>query len=245
MKLIITIAAAMLLVYGVIKLVPSVFNILGNRAYAAGNKEKALKYYKKSSEVFGGSTNNKISYALILMRTGRFQEAEQLLNNVILFGGAKPNEKNSAKAYRCMAYQKLGRLDEALEDAEELFENFKNTTTYGMLGYLRQLKGGAELEFCKEAYEYNSDDRDICDNLALAYIRTGDYDKAEEITDKLREDFPKFTEGYYHSAIIAIKKGDKNAAEEYLDQIAGCNKTAMTTVSEEEINNLREEIKNA
>ncbi len=245
MKSIITFGAIALLIYGIVKIIPSVFWVLANRAFADGDKEKAMKHYKTASEIFGGSANNKITYALMLMRVGRYAEAELILNNIILYSGVKPNVKYTAKAYRCMAYQKQGRLDDALEDAEELFERFKSTTTYGMLGYLRQLKGGAELDFCKEAYDYNSDDRDICDNLAVAYIRMGEFDKAAEITKDLREKFPEFTEGFYHSAIVALKKGDKKAAEEHIDAIKDCSRTAMTTVSEEEIDRLREEIKNA
>ena len=243
-KLIIVLMAA-LLIFGIIKLIPGIFAALGNNAYSNGDKEKAVSFYKKAAEFGGGTANNKMMYALLLMRIGSFNDAERILNGVILYSGAKPAEKHMAKAYRAMLYSKTGRLDDALEDAEETFESFKNTTTYGMLGYLRQLKGIDSLNFCIEAYEYNSDDRDICDNLVAAYISAGKYDEAEKLTDKLRAEFPEFVEGFYHSAVIALKKGDKDSAAEYLDKIAECNRTEMTTVSEEEIKNLREEIKNA
>ncbi len=237
------VALVLFLVYGVIKLIPGVFAMLGNNAFANGDVEKAMEFHKKAAD--RGKPENKITYALLLMRTGNFREAEGILNSIILYGGVKSNVKYTAKAYRCMIYEKTDRLDEAIEDAEEIFESFKNTATYGIVGYLRQCKGDAALEFCKEAYEYNSDDRDICDNLAVAYLRTGDLDKAEEITAKLREDFPQFVEGFYHSAITALKKGDKKAAAECLESIDDCKRTAMTTVSEEEIEKLREEINNA
>ncbi len=245
MKSIILIAMAVLIIVGIYKLIPGVFVAKGNAAYSDGDIKKALDYYEKAIKLSGGSPQHKIAYSVMLMRTGDFKKAEQLLNEVILYGGIKKEDKINARLFRCMVYQKTDRLDEALEDAEEIFETFKNTTVYGLVGYLRQLKGGAELDLCLEAYDYNSDDRDICDNLVVAYIRSGELEKAEEIAADLREDFPAFVEGFYHSAVIAKTKGDKDLAKEYVDSIKNCKRTMMTTVSEEEINALREEIENA
>lgn len=245
MKSIILIAMAVLAVVGIYKLIPGIFVAKGNAAYSDGDIKKTLEYYEKAIKLSGGNAQHKTAYSVMLMRTGDFKKAEQLLNEVILYGGAKPNEKINAKLFRCMVYQKTDRFDEALEDAEEIFETFKNTTVYGLIGYLRQLKGGAELDLCLEAYDYNSDDRDICDNLVVAYIRSGELKKAEKIAKDLRENFPAFVEGFYHSAIIAKIRGEKALAKEYLEAIKDCKRTMMTTIREEEINALREEIENA
>lgn len=238
---IILIILAVLIIAAIYKLIPGIFAAKGNAAFSEGDTQKALEYYKKAISFSGGSSQQKTAYALMLMRVGEFKTAEQLLNEIILDSSAKQNDKMSAKVYRCMVYQKSDRLDEALEDAEELFEVFKNTAVYGMLAYLRQLKGGAELELCLEAYDYNSDDRDICDNLVVAYIRSGEFEKAEELASELREKYPAFVEAFYHSAMIALKRGDKAAAIGYLDSIKDCRRTMMTTVSEEEIAALREQ----
>ena len=245
MKLIITIAAIIMLIYGVVKCISAVFILNGNKAYNDGNNKKALSCYKITASLPLAGASSKIMYALMLMRSGEFEEAEKLLSGIILYGKTKPQEKFNAKAYRCMAKQKLGRLDEATDDAEELFESCKNTVTYGMLGYLRQLRGGTELKLCKEAYDYNSDDRDICDNLAVAYIRSGNFGEAEKLTEKLRHEYPDFAEAFYHSAQLALKKGDKQAAQMYADKISECHFTAMTTVTKKDIEELEDEIKNA
>lgn len=245
MKLIITIAAVILLIYGAVKILSIALVINGNKAYNDGNNKKALDCYKKATGMPFAGTSSKIMYALMLMRSGEFETAEKLLSEIILYGKTKPQEKFNARAYRCMTKQKLGRVDEAIEDAEELFENCKNTVTYGMLGYLRQLKGGAELELCKEAYGYNSDDRDICDNLAVAYMRSGNFAEAEKLTEWLRSEYPDFAEAYYHSAQLALKKGDISAAKAYADKVSDCHFTAMTTVTKKDIEELEDEIKNA
>ena len=245
MNLIIIIAAVILLIYGAVKIISAAFVLSGNKAYNDGNNQKALDCYRKAAGMPLAGTSSKIMYALMLMRSGEFEKAENLLSEIILYGKTKPQEKFNARAYRCMAKQKLGKLDEATEDAEELFESCKNTVTYGMLGYLRQLRGGAELELCKEAYGYNSDDRDICDNLAVAYIRSGNLAEAEKLTEKLRSEYPDFAEAFYHSAQLALKKGDVSAAKAYADKIADCHFTAMTTVTQKDIEELKDEIKNA
>ena len=53
---------------------------------------------------------------------------------------------------------------------------------------------------------------------------------------------PSFVEAYYHSALIAEALGDTKRALEYLDKVDGCVRSAMTTVSEEQICELKERL---
>ncbi|MBQ6907908.1 MAG: tetratricopeptide repeat protein [Clostridia bacterium] len=240
-----SIVAGVLLIFAVYKLTPAILKMVAVRALADGDNDKATSMYKKASQIFGGNNQYKTEYALVLMRLGEFKQAENVLNSIILDGKIPQKEKINAKTYRAMAYHKQGRTDEATEAMEELFETAKNTVVYGMLGYLKQLSGDAELEFCKEAYDYNSDDRDICDNMLVAYIRTGDFGNADKIAEALREKYPQFVEGFYHSALLELKKGDSQKAKEFLDRTSDCRRSMLTTVSEEEIEELRKEIENA
>mgnify|MGYP000164043595 CR=1 FL=1 len=68
-----------------------------------------------------------------------------------------------------MVYYKQGRLDEAIEDAQSMMnEGYRNSSIYGMLGYFKLLRNDdldETTKLCEEAYDYNSDDRDIKDNL--------------------------------------------------------------------------------
>lgn len=242
MKYIITLAAVILLIYGIFRMIPAVLGIMGNKAFADGDMKKAIRLYKKASQM---SARHAKMYAVLLMRDGSFREAETILNGIILDRKTKPADAVSAKVYRAMAQNKLGKTEEALENAEELFEDVKNTQIYSLIGYLRQENGDAALQVCEEAYDYNSDDRDICDNLVNAYIMTGDYKKAEETAAELREKYPEFVEGFYHSALIAKECGDYKKAAEYAEAALKGKRNALTTVSEEKINALKEEIKNA
>lgn len=237
------IIAAVAVVLIIRALLPIVYAAKAGKAYAENNIAKAVEYYKVAAA--SGKTEHKLNYALMLMRSGDFRTAEAVFNGIVLDGAVPANDKLRAKLYRCMLYEKTDRLDDALEDAEEAFERMKNTAAYGVLGHLRQKKGGAELDFCLEAYDYNSDDRDICDNLVIAYVRSGELEKAKELASEIREKFPTFLEGFYRSAVIADMMGDKAAAKKFLDETENCSRNLLTTVSEEEIEQFRKEIENA
>lgn len=244
MKLLYIILAAVL-VFAAYKLTPTVLKFKAVKALQEGENDKAVSLYKRASHIFGGNNQYKIEYALVLMRLGEYKEAEKTLNTIILDRSIPKKEKINAKTYRAMAYHKEGRTEEAIEEMTELYETVKTTVVYGLFGYLKQLDGTSALDFCLEAYDYNSDNRDICDNLLVAYIREGNFEKADEIADNLRDRYPQFLEAFYHSAILELKKGNKGKAMEFLDKTAECKRSKLTTVSEEEIEKLRSEIENA
>ena len=234
-----------ILAFAIYKMTPIFLKHCALKAFAENDNDKAVSLYKKAATMFGGKTQYKTEYALLLMRLGEYKEAETILNGIILDRAIPQKEKINVKTYRAMVYHKQGRTVEAKEEMEELFETAKTTVVYGMLGYLRQLDGDSALDFCKEAYEYNNDDRDICDNLLVAYIREGNFEEADKIAADLREKYPQFVEAFYHSALLEQKKGNKDLAKEYIDKTADCRRSKLTTVSEEDVENLRKEIENA
>lgn len=237
---------ALILAYAIYANIPAFYELKGNKAYQAGDFGEAKRQYKKAYDTGRTKINSKVNYAYILLRTGDSDEAEDVLNRIIRTKGVKPEQKNKARQQRCMVYYKQGRLDEALEEAYDIFDNgnYKNTTLYGMLGYFKYLTDDADeaLRFCLEAYEYNSDDRDITDNLSLCYYKKGEYEKAKELSDKIISENPQFVEAYYHGAQIAVKCGNYETAKEYLEKIPGCRWSNMTTVSRKEVDELTKEV---
>ncbi len=237
---------AFILAYGIYSYIPSFYVIKANKAYQDGDFEESKKWYKKAYDTNRAKLTMKVSYAYILLRTGDNDEAEAVLDRIIRAKGIKPEQKKQAKQQRCMVYFKQGRLDEAMEEAYEIFDggNYKNTTLYGMLGYFKYLHDDVDdaLKFCLEAYDYNNEDRDIMDNLSLCYYKKGEYEKAKEISDKIISENPKFVEAYYHGAQIAVKCGNYETAKEYLEKIPGCRWSNMTTVTHEEVDRLTKEV---
>lgn len=224
--------------------VPSFYATKGNKAFAAGDNEGALAWYKKAYDTGRASVMIKASYCFVMMRAGLFEDAEAMLSSMLSQKRIDATSRNVLRQYRCMAKFKLGEYDEAMEEAEEVFAEYKNSAMYGILGYFKLMSDKISTEekraFCEEAYEYNSDDRDIADNMAVACMLGGDYESALKYSKELTDKNPKFVEAYYHGAQAAYALGDKKTAMEYLDKTKECSRSAMTTVSEEEIAALRE-----
>lgn len=235
-------------VCSIYKYKPSYYALKGNNAFMAGDENGARELYKKAYDTGRTDIKIKTSYAYVLLRTGYADEAENVLNPIISAAGLAPEKKNLAKQQRCMVYYKQGRLDEAIEDAEAMLnEGFKTTNLYSMLGYFKLLRNDDIEEttrFCEEAYEYNSDERDIKDNLTLCYLKKDELEKAEKISDELVELAPEFVEGFYHGIQIALKLGKYDKAREYADKLENCKRSSMTTVSEEDVERLIQEVRN-
>ena len=222
------------------------YAIKGRTAFSKGDFKEAKRQYKKAMDTGKAKVATRVEYSDILMRTGNFEEAEQVLNNILRYK-LKPENEKVAKLRRCMVYYKMDNLKEAYEDALEIYnEGYKTTYLYGLLGYFKiQMDKTADdtLEFCKEAYDYNSDDRDITDNLAICYYNRGEYEKAKGLSDKILEGNPQFVEAYYHGALIEYALGNYEKVLEYLDKTPDCRWSTMTTVTKEEIEELERKTK--
>ena len=220
----------------------------GDKAYAADDLDGAISYYKKGVDTGRAKFKKKVMYSFLLTRADRPDDALEVLNPLLMNKYLKPEQRFLAKQYRCMANYRKGDIDEALEEARELFDNgYKNTFLYSMIGYFMILKKEDPkkiLEFCKEAYEYNSDERDIIDNLTTACILNNDMENAKQFADLAVEKFPDFVEGRYHAALVYTKLKDKETALFHIDNMDNCKRTPMTTITENDINELKKQISN-
>ena len=241
MGIIVLLVGAAYLVY---RLYPMYFAAKGQQAFQAGDYKAAKEYSEKVYRRM--NFNQRVSYAYMLIRMGEYDRALGILDAYIAIRSLDPKNKNTAKRQRCLAYYRLGRYEEALRDAQDVREaGYVTSALYGLMGML-MLVLNKDLEettkLCEEAYDYDEDDRDIQDNIAICYYLQGDYDMAKEINGYVREENPEFTEGYYHGAQIALKRGEYKAAKEMLDKIPSCNRTEMTTISEDAVKMLSDEV---
>lgn len=203
------------------------------------NFESALKLYEKAYESKDRKFSVDISYSRALSRTGNSEKALEILNNILGLN-LKREVKVVAKETRCLVNYKLGKLDEAYEEAYELFyeSNHTTSTMHALLGLLMLEKNGVTKEttnFCEKAYEYDSDSRDIVDNLAVCCYSNGDYKRGFELCEALTDEHPKFVEGWYHGSQMLDKLGDRKKALEYARKALEGDRNSMTTVSEEDI----------
>ena len=212
-----------------------------NAEFAKKNYDKAFKYYEKAYKSKSRKFTVDISYALALTRAGNPEKALKIINDILSLR-VTDEIKKKAKESRCIINYRLGNNEEAYEEATELFdEGYRTSNMYCIIGYLKLLLNHPIEEtykFCQKAYEYDSDNRDNVDNLAVCCLRLGDYEKAAELGEELIENFPKFVEGWYHAALAQEKLGNFKKAREYAGKIKDCDRTIMTTISESEAENL-------
>lgn len=221
---------------GLYRLRGTIYTIIGNWTYSKGNIDNAIRWFKKAYNIKNRKPNTVVSYAYLLLKSGDTEESEKILTSLINTNIGNDN-KMLAKSNLALVLWKKDRLDDAIAMLEEVLESYKTSTVYGSLGYLYIAKGDLDkaLAFNQEAYEYNSYNKIILDNLGQTYYLRGEYDKAEEIYDKLMLTNPTFPEAYYNHALLLDKTGKTEKAVESLNKALTFKTTFLSTVTGEEI----------
>lgn len=237
--IVVTTAALAYLAY---RLFPTAMAVRGKKAYAAGDYDKAFKAYESAVKTERANLVIKLEYSDLLMQMGKTEEAKELLDKM-LREKLPADTAKILKLRRCMAYYKLGDKEEALNDAEEIYnDGFRTTYLYSVLGFFK-LDCGSNTEdtfrFCREAYEYNESDRDIADNYALALYYKGEYERARSLYNVMTHKYPAFVEGYYHGALVEYAMGNYEKALEYAEKTDECKWSPLTTVTKEELLELK------
>ena len=162
--------AVVLGLYYYFKKLSGLFTMLALRAYGNGDIKGCFRWFELAYKR-GMDIPQKINYAYYLLREGRVERSEKLLNSMLAFS-MKPELKNLAKANHALLLLKTDRLMEAIEELEEIFPQYKTTAVYSNLGYLYILTGDMEKakSFNHEAYEYNSDNAIILDNMVGVFL---------------------------------------------------------------------------
>ncbi len=210
------------------------FCIKRAKAVYGKDPEKALRWFHRGDK-HGMNIGQKEIYAFYLLREGHVEKAEQIYKQ-ILAERLRPELNLKVRSEYAVLLMKTGRIDEAIEELEEVTLNYVNTTTYGTLGYLYLLKNNRRKaeSFNKEAYEYNKDNAIILDNMVQLYIKQENYNEAKKYADELLVKKPYFIEAYYDAAYVYMKLGDFEKALEIAEQGKMCRISFMSTITEEE-----------
>lgn len=213
-----------------------IFIIIASRNYSLGKTELALKWFKRAYDTHKANVRSSVSYAYILLKNADLTKAEQILQKLLK---ENPNNQNTPtiKSIMALVLWKKDDLDAATVMLQEVIETYKTTSVYGSLGYLLILKGDLEkaLQFNLEAYEYNSTDKIILDNLGQNYYLMGMYDKAKEIYEPLIEKAPSFPEPYYNYGLVLEKLGEPEAALDMMKKALDYRFSYLTSISKEEV----------
>lgn len=216
--------------------------IFAYRKYAEGKFADSFKWFERAYK-HGMNLRQKVTYSYYLLREGRVERAEEVLNSILAFN-QKDEDKYLAKSHHALVLMKTGREDEAFEELSEIFPYYKNTTMYGSLGYLYVIcKPFGEAEkFNLEAYDYNSDDAVILDNIVQLYVKYNLFDKAFSYAEKIMEKEPKFIEAYYNAALAAKGMQKYDLAREYLKKTENIQTSFLSNISHDDVNKLLEEL---
>ncbi len=236
-------AVVLLGIYLYFKWLPG-FCVANARRVYPNNPEKALKLFARA-EKFRMNIGQMRIYAYYLLREGQVEKSEEIYKK-LLKAGLKPELRLAVRADYAVLLLKTGRHDEAIAELEDVTVHFTNTTTYGTLGYLYLLKDSVRkaVNYNEEAYDYNSDDPVILDNMTQLYIKLGDYNKARKYADELIEKKPYFVEAYYDSAYVYMKLGNIKKAKELIEDAKCCKITFMSNVKESDLEEFAQNLEN-
>lgn len=220
----------------------SLFAQIGSLKYSTGNLEEAINWFAKAYGTGKAKPSTISSYAYLLLKTGKLEESESILNKLISSHPDKDSEM-LAKSNLALAYWKKGCLDDAIELLETVIKDYKTSTIYGSLGYLLILKADYEkaLQFNLEAYEYNESNTVILDNLGQVYYLTGQYEKSAEIYEKLLSKNPTFPEAYYNYGLLLLDTDQAEKACEMLEKALNYKLSFLSTIKKEDIEQKLEE----
>ncbi len=231
-----------LLVYFYFKKYASFCIAMAMRSYGNQDINGCFRWFSRA-EKKGMDTKQKVTYAYYLMREGRVERSEALLNSILAFQ-QPPELKALAKSNHAILLMKTGRIFEAREELEEIFPTFKNSNMYGSLGYIYILTGDMEKakEFNLEGYDYNPDNAVILDNMVQLYTKLGDYEEAYQYACQLMDKKPVFIEAYYNTALVEKELGKLEEAKQHLEHALTIRTTFMSTISHEDAQALYDSI---
>lgn len=229
------------------------YGIFGNYNLIKGNRDIAIKYFKKALDLNTTNVLAIYNYGLILLQDGVFAEALELFNKSLELNTKriqkktkKPAALNRAELLQkniplaiASAYWRLENIDKAIDILEDLRKKYTYVSPNALatLGYFYIVAKDYDraLEITKLALEDDENFYPAWDNLGQIYFEKDDLEKASEYFKKSININSKSVDSLYHLGLIEELKGNKDIALEYFKKALECNITALNTVYKENI----------
>ena len=188
--------------------------------YSKGDVEGAIQLYQEAIRDGLTDVRSLLTYSVILIRQGKFQEARELLVKIQKYPMTDDNRSQLFVNYASCVY-KMGEVQKGIDVLERQHEKQPCGMIYQTLGYLYVEAGEAEkaLNFNTEAYDYDDEDPITLDNLGQTYYRLlDDKEKAKEYFEKALEVKPGQIDTLYFLAQYDLEAGDQEAARSKLEK---------------------------
>lgn len=214
----------------------AIFTTIGSSNYAKGNISKAIAWFDKAYRTGKMSFSTIAYYAYIQLKSGFIDNSETILAKAFE-RKMDDDSTNQLKSIFALVLWKRKKVSEAVELLEEVIKKYSTTSVYGSLGYFLILNGDLEkaLTFNLEAYEYNSSDKIIQDNLGQTYLALGQYEKSNEIYENLISTNPTFPEAYFNFGLLCEKLDLHEKAIEMYNRALESKFSYLSTLTKEQI----------
>lgn len=239
------VAILVIIIYVVYTNLATIVYFIGSNKYKLNQIDDAYKYFEKAYNIKGSPMKIKLYYIYFLLLRGDLDQGEKLLKQ-LSEKKLTSDDEISIKLNMSIIMWKRDNIDEAVDILMELYEKYKTTIIYQNLGYFLILKHDYHkaLEMNLEAYDYNSSNAGILDNLARTYCMLGEYDKSLKIYEELMIEKPSFPSAYYYYALTLVQLNKNEEALLNLEKALKCNFTFLSAISKEEIESKIAEIQN-
>jgi len=230
------IALLFIIIYLVYINLATIIFYIGNNKYKMNKMDEAYRYFESAYKIMGSPMKIKLYYIYFLLLRGDIEGGEKLLTQLSQ-KKLTSDDEISLKLNMSIVMWKRNNIDEAVDILMELYKKYKTTIIYQNLGYFLILKHDYDcaLEMNLEAYDYNSSNAGILDNLARSYFMKGEYDKSLKIYEELMLKKPSFPSAYYYYALTLVHSNKNEEALQNLNRALECNFSFLSAISKEEI----------
>lgn len=223
---------------------------------------EALKLYDEAYKLGFRKAGAMQGYALLLMRSGNFERAREIMLETSKNKEMSAQERFSLRVDYSICQWKMGQLDKAIETIRIAADGNMSGLVYTTLGmYLvEQARRTGDFEeairFNEEAYEYDDEDPGVLDNMGQMYLEISEKTRSEgdaALADEQRakavgylakayEIKPEQISSSYFYAKALHENGDDAKAREVINAAMKIPFSAILQITKEQAEALRREI---
>ncbi|WP_162428418.1 tetratricopeptide repeat protein [Pontibacter pudoricolor] len=182
---------------------------LGELYYFAGQYDKALSTFKKYVDMAEDSPETKAKYASFLFLTKNYDQTLKEVQEVL-----KTDPDNTVmNRLQAYSYLELGQPDKALQAMESYIQKVgkdkliaEDYEYYGRI-LSKNNQHAKATENLQKALDMNPDKVELYQELASAYAKAGQYDKAVAVYNKKREKTEPSNADFYYMGNIYMQAG--------------------------------------